>query len=246
MRCVAAFLACALAALCLASASAVILPNGCPLPDPLDYTVHQPHESDCSKFYKCDNGVKVLFDCPAGLDFNPSLWVCDWPEQAGCTSGSGTTEATPVPTEATTANPSVTCPGFATGNEQLPVPYNCTLYQTCVAGNIIINVCPPNQVFDNVLNACDWDCHATCVESGCPGFPEGTEVIPNPDDCHTWLTCEDNTIVVNPCPEEKNFDVNSLTCEWDCHAVCAQQVTTPLPTEGTVAPAVRGARRRLH
>ncbi|CAH1370514.1 hypothetical protein MTP99_012090 [Tenebrio molitor] len=47
------------------------------------YPVYIPHR-DCTKFYECSNGTPYLFDCPAGLHFNPRKNVCDWPWRAGC------------------------------------------------------------------------------------------------------------------------------------------------------------------
>ncbi|KAH9629877.1 hypothetical protein HF086_013412 [Spodoptera exigua] len=60
----------------------VPLPNGCPS----DFDIHHllPHESDCSKFYYCVHGQKVVSSCGPGTHFNPVLQVCDWPANAGC------------------------------------------------------------------------------------------------------------------------------------------------------------------
>lgn len=38
---------------------------------------HFPHESDCTKFYKCDvNGEASVFQCQQGLEFDAELGVC--------------------------------------------------------------------------------------------------------------------------------------------------------------------------
>lgn len=54
------------------SGSMSMLPNGCP-----SYHIHYllPHESDCTKFYYCVYGEKVLRQCALGLHFNPSTRV---------------------------------------------------------------------------------------------------------------------------------------------------------------------------
>ncbi|KAI4502388.1 hypothetical protein M0802_002300, partial [Mischocyttarus mexicanus] len=62
--------------------------NHCPAHDSGE-VVHLPHETNCSLFYKCDEGRKVLHQCPPGLDFNPILQVCDLPQFANCTSKPG-------------------------------------------------------------------------------------------------------------------------------------------------------------
>jgi len=46
------------------------------------------HESDCSKFYECDSlNQPVEMSCAGGLHFNAKEQICDWPWNAGCSSG---------------------------------------------------------------------------------------------------------------------------------------------------------------
>nr|CAD7394088.1 unnamed protein product [Timema cristinae] len=59
----------------------------CPEHDLKAYSILIPHPSDCAKYYECSNGVSVLENCPPGLEFNPILFVCDWPNSAGCVHG---------------------------------------------------------------------------------------------------------------------------------------------------------------
>ncbi|KAF7397704.1 hypothetical protein HZH68_008926 [Vespula germanica] len=66
------------------------IPTECPLIDPVDSTVLLAHESFCSKFYMCSNGVRFEMNCPKSwsgcpLHFNKVLQVCDYPQRAGCT-----------------------------------------------------------------------------------------------------------------------------------------------------------------
>ncbi|XP_044578718.1 mucin-5AC-like isoform X1 [Cotesia glomerata] len=83
------------------------IPTECPQVDPINTTIHIAHELDCSKFYVCSNGRKILMMCPlmdgAGnrLHFNPKLQVCDWPYRGGCNVSTSTTA---VPTEATSVD----------------------------------------------------------------------------------------------------------------------------------------------
>lgn len=45
---------------------------------------------NCYGFIMCDvAGNAHEMDCPTGLAFNPSLLVCDWPENVECEAGSG-------------------------------------------------------------------------------------------------------------------------------------------------------------
>ncbi|RZC39266.1 CBM 14 domain containing protein, partial [Asbolus verrucosus] len=80
----------------------------CPPVDGPD-AVYFPDPTDCSRFYECSNGVAYLFDCPAGLDFDPKLNVCNYPEQAGCRGGTTTVSPTP-----STDQPESTTSGWRT------------------------------------------------------------------------------------------------------------------------------------
>lgn len=57
----------------------------CPAIDP-EFAVHLPHPQ-CTKFYKCSNGVPYELECPDELHFNQDKSVCDWPIDAGCVEG---------------------------------------------------------------------------------------------------------------------------------------------------------------
>lgn len=51
----------------------------CP-PGTPDPPKHLPNDSDCSKFFKCENSLAVPFDCPEGQHWSVKNDVCDWPE----------------------------------------------------------------------------------------------------------------------------------------------------------------------
>ena len=38
-----------------------------------------PNPDDCSTFYECDEGKPFLLECSPGLEYNPELRVCDYP-----------------------------------------------------------------------------------------------------------------------------------------------------------------------
>lgn len=60
----------------------------CPLLN-TEFVIYLPHDTDCTLFYKCDWGNRVLFSCPPGFNYNPKSEACDWPESAGYESKSG-------------------------------------------------------------------------------------------------------------------------------------------------------------
>ncbi|KAF5286753.1 hypothetical protein FQA39_LY04176 [Lamprigera yunnana] len=56
----------------------------CPFPDPGGPGIYFPHETDCSLFYQCSNGYKILQKCPGDLVFNPDKNVCDFRDNTNC------------------------------------------------------------------------------------------------------------------------------------------------------------------
>ncbi|KAJ8925728.1 hypothetical protein NQ315_009576 [Exocentrus adspersus] len=53
-------------------------------PDSNDPPVFLPHETLCTKYYECSNGIAYLMSCPTGLDFNQETNSCDFADRAGC------------------------------------------------------------------------------------------------------------------------------------------------------------------
>jgi hypothetical protein len=72
-----------LACFVLPISASVLMEEDCPPTDP-DYAVLLPHPTDCSRFFRCSNGVPYEEHCPGVLHFNVQLNVCDWPENARC------------------------------------------------------------------------------------------------------------------------------------------------------------------
>ncbi|XP_058124160.1 peritrophin-1-like [Anopheles coustani] len=56
----------------------------CPERDDIFNPVHIPHETECTKFYKCLNGEKIEMDCPENLHWNIEQDYCDYPDVANC------------------------------------------------------------------------------------------------------------------------------------------------------------------
>jgi hypothetical protein len=48
-----------------------------------------PDPSCCNAYYHCGGGQFVWKLCSTGLWWNQNLDTCDWPEDSGCTGGSG-------------------------------------------------------------------------------------------------------------------------------------------------------------
>jgi len=59
--------------------------------------VFVPHPTDCGLYYQCVGSWPVLMECPPGLYFDPTLNVCNWPDNVDCQPQ---TEAPETTTEA--------------------------------------------------------------------------------------------------------------------------------------------------
>ncbi|XP_063926736.1 cell surface glycoprotein 1-like isoform X2 [Zophobas morio] len=181
----------------------------CPWPDPLNYTVHLPHEDDCTKFYKCDNGVKVEFDCPDDLHFNKELEVCDWPWDAGCDDSYKTPKPTSKPTKPTTPKPTpkpTSKPTKPTNKPTKPTTPKPTP--------------PPNKDPD-----CPW-----------PDPLNYTVHLPHEDDCTKFYKCDNGIKVEFDCPDDLHFNKELEVCDWPWDAGCDDSYKTPKPTSKPTKP----------
>ncbi|XP_038217609.1 chondroitin proteoglycan-2-like [Zerene cesonia] len=139
------------------------LANGCPS----DHTVRRqfPHESDCSKYYNCVKGEKVLESCPKGQHFNAKAEVCDSPVNAGCD-----------PTCSTGCCNNGTLPNGCPANFQiemlLPHESDCSKYYQCVHGKKVLRSCAPGTHFSDKQKSCEDPSTAGC-DSGTGGGQSG-------------------------------------------------------------------------
>ncbi|XP_011880974.1 PREDICTED: peritrophin-1-like [Vollenhovia emeryi] len=118
------------------------IPIKCPFPED-DKTTNIAHESDCTKFYKCNFGKGVLQYCPlmnvgdphTRLHFNRREQVCDWPSRAGCEH----------------------CPLKEKGywpRSKISHETNCRMYYLCINGKKYLQHCPPGTCFSRTCQGC--------------------------------------------------------------------------------------------
>ena len=203
-----------------------------------------PNPKDCHTFYHCSNGYAYLKDCPANLEFNPVLLVCDWPEKAGCNGKTTTPPPTTKPT--TTRSPSdFDCP---TSNGLFPNPKDCHTFYHCSNGYAYLKDCPANLEFNPVLLVCDWPEKAGCngkttipppttkpttTRSPSPfDCPTSNGLFPNPKDCHTFYHCSNGYAYLKDCPANLEFNPVLLVCDWPENAGCSRPTVAPPPTAG--------------
>ncbi|KAF2884429.1 hypothetical protein ILUMI_21753 [Ignelater luminosus] len=137
-----------------------------------------PHETDCSKFYKCNLGKKVEMDCPHGLHFNPKTNQCDWPENVNCSSGSngnnkenenntenGNNEENGNNKENGNGGEENKCPSVEEDPEEdilFPHETDCSKFYKCSLGKKVEMDCPNGLHFNPKLNLCDWPANVDC------------------------------------------------------------------------------------
>lgn len=156
------------------AASDESIPKECPAVDIAEKTVHIAHESDCTKFYKCNSGKKVLMQCPAlpdndQLHFNPKLQVCDYPDQAGCILNPEIPPHTPAPPDGSTIPHRPTeLPKTCTTNIIgifFPHETHCYLFYECIYGDLIRRTCREGLHFDKIRQTCVQPWETNCKES---------------------------------------------------------------------------------
>ena len=64
--------------------------------------VFVPHPTDCGLYYQCVGSWPVLMECPPGLYFDPTLNVCNWPDNVDCQPQTDVPDTTTEAEEETT------------------------------------------------------------------------------------------------------------------------------------------------
>ncbi|KAF4527379.1 hypothetical protein B566_EDAN015948 [Ephemera danica] len=162
------------------------------------------HETDCSSYYLCDNGVLTTYSCPIGLYYNngvkkirtctnnkyysPTLQYCEVPEVAYCPI-CYPVRTTPPPLEPTCpAIPS--CSPLEHGKTK-PYPPQCSKYIYCNSnGDEIIRLCPNGFHYSTESNYCVHPDIAKCIACVLDGT-EVTTLEPIAVNCKEFPSCAD-------------------------------------------------------
>ncbi|XP_049788095.1 chondroitin proteoglycan-2-like [Schistocerca cancellata] len=215
----------------------------CPPWNPNDVT-QLPNQNDCTSFYKCDeNGVAWVISCPAGLEYNAELRVCDYPENAGCSSSSPSKPSDDTPSEGgqddansdggneVSPNPPAgdapTCPAWNPNDvTQLPNPNDCSSFYKCDENGVAWLIpCPAGLEYNAKLRVCDYPESAGCSSSGSPSHPSGDDSSDdnqnngnadsgNGDDASPQQPAEN----APTCPAWNPDDVTQLPNPSDCNS----------------------------
>ncbi|CAH1971128.1 unnamed protein product [Acanthoscelides obtectus] len=190
---------------------AVSMPS-CP-PKRTSTPTYFPHETNCSLFYECGpNGISKLLECSEGLDFNPVLHVCDYPERAGCRNRTSTT--TVIPTSRLTRKPD-----NSTTSPPAPITNPPTRSAPIILLSNILEpflrsvVCPPNRSSESTY-------------------------IPHESNCSLFYECGPNgKPKLQKCAKGLDFNPVLHVCDYPDQAGCRNRTSTTTGPR-TKSPAV--------
>lgn len=186
------------------------IPTKCPEIDPLNYTVHLAHESDCTKFYKCDHGQKVEMNCPVmnakgdKLYFNPKLQVCDYPTNVNCTS---TTKdpSKPTPTEPTPSKPTPSEPTPSEPTPSEPTPSKPTSSEPT----------PSKPTSSESTPSEPTPSQPSCSPDGVGQSHECS--------CENYYLCKNGELVLRKCPDGLHWHTKAGKCDKPNNAKCIKE-----------------------
>ena len=207
--------------------------NPCQLNEELYFV---PHPNECNKYYMCNFEHSGLFTCPANLQFNPDLNVCDYPNMVGCTNTPYPTEATTtmahenstsadsISTAVTTIKPeNVTTGNFSVKSlaskypcqlhEELyfvPHPEECNKYYMCHYHHAALFTCPANLQFNPDLNVCDYPDVVGCINTPYPTEATTTSTSENSTSVDYNTTTVKTEIIRNG----KNIETSPVQCHY--------------------------------
>ncbi|VVD01391.1 unnamed protein product [Leptidea sinapis] len=114
-----------------------------------------PHETDCDKFYFCNDGIRSndVRSCGGSLRFSYEKQVCDFPENVKCVNSNTQVVFTNV---VRTSNGELLengCPADFEVHLLLPHETDCDKFYHCDFGERVLTLCAPGTHFSNLLQA---------------------------------------------------------------------------------------------
>jgi len=220
------------------------------------------HQTDCDKYYLCNNGTATLFSCQEGLYYDIDLKVCNFAEFVDCTG-----RVTPAPTTTTTqapTQPPVTgdyefeCPS---AGGAFPHDIYCEKYFICVNNEATEKTCPEGQLYDLKYDGCNFaelvycgdrlrpngtvTMQPTIVPSVTPdpGYtcPQPGGAFPHDENCELYYLCVEDVPSLEICPVDQLFDTVWAGCNWAELVDCGDRIrpngtVTAKPTTTTKSP----------
>ncbi|GLV44874.1 uncharacterized protein CBL_14554 [Carabus blaptoides fortunei] len=221
-----------------------------------------PNPKDCGSYIQCVHQKPVIRPCPSGLHWSVAANRCEWPNIAKCNTTLPTTTARPPTTTPTTNGNWSNCSGVPSDVEMLlPNPQDCGSYIQCVHQYPLVRNCTYGLHWNDELKACDRPENAGCQKnettaapsttteipssnetwSSCDGVPHYIDVLlPNPEDCGSYIQCVHQKPMVRPCPSGLHWSISTNRCDWPQIAKCNGTLLTTTPMPLTTTPSTNG------
>lgn len=179
------------------------------------------HPDDCRLFYYCviEGQKPICRDCPANLQFNAVLKVCDYPWNAGCMSHLRPLPIPVAPVEEKrtfqpipSKFPSLTKEDF---KEALKfIPFEMAELQP-----------EPNTVYEkDIPFRAD---NSQCVQNSGPD----ADLRPDPQNCSKYYVCDSGYLISMSCPEGLHYSTALKVCDLPQNARCQQNATQAYKSE---------------
>ena len=107
-----------------------------------------PHETDCTKYYKCYNKELIQEACPSNLEWDYDGQYCDFAGKAKCPNSSFDYKNCPQEGEVLVAHET-----------------ECHLYYSCEWGLRTLMECPKGLHFNVKAQYCDQPADSQCVDN---------------------------------------------------------------------------------
>ncbi|KAG7303916.1 hypothetical protein JYU34_010828 [Plutella xylostella] len=178
----------------------------------------------CDKYWECDNGQAVQYDCPNGLVFAGKhrgvTEGCDYPWRSNYCEYPKVQINPPIGTEH--------CDWLygIFGHET-----SCTRYWTCWNGTATEQLCIGGLLYNENAHSCDWPENV----DGCQKHPlcndDANGNVPLGKSCNRYWQCQGGYPRLQRCPAMLVFDRRSLRCVVPPTEDCDVPTTTAPPPE---------------
>ncbi|GFU13731.1 chondroitin proteoglycan 2 [Nephila pilipes] len=198
-----------------------------------------PHPSNCSLFYRCNDGRPNLEKCLDNKHFSTASKKCTEPCEAKCEQNLNCVTIVPPPV----VSDSSIC---IEGDGLYPVKNDCSIFYQCTNGYAYFVRCPDGLHFNVEYGVCELPCDAKCdPELDCllssaqvnsksfniPTFhcPRPNGLFPAPQSCSSYYLCSRANEHLLFCPPGLHYNTVRETCETPCEAQCDKSIECPHP-----------------
>ncbi|XP_059612054.1 probable chitinase 10 [Phlebotomus argentipes] len=128
---------------------------------------YYPHK-DCSMYYICVNGKRVIQSCPPGLQYQYQASSCDWADKVKCMSVREYLKKLGSSLKVLQEGDVCADGSYA------PYPGDCTQYLRCIHNRYDIMQCADGLHWNDNLKNCDWPKRSGCKDSKPADKPTGS------------------------------------------------------------------------